>query len=480
MTYKFETEPYDHQREIFNDSWAVKNYALFLEMGTGKTKLAVDTAGALYEAGQIDTVLVIAPKGVYANWTQKEIPIHLPERIKRSVLQWQPNFTKKYVKEIRKLATIHTALHWLVMNVEAMSTKKGAAAAHKYLSMNPHNLVIVDESTTVKNRKAQRTKNIVKAGELAKYRRILTGSPITKNPMDLYSQCAFLDDSLLGFKSYYAYQNRYAVVRSRSLGSRAFQEIVGYRRLDELHDKLDRFSARVLKEDCLDLPDKIYQSREVTLTKEQTTAYKQMQELALAQLATGDLSTTASVLTQIMRLQEICCGHLRTDDGDIQALPSKRMDEMLDVIDEMLGKVIIWATWVYDIEKIVETLRERYGPQSAEGFYGATPQDARQDIVDRFQDPDSDLRFFVGNPKTGGYGLTLPAATNMIYYNNGYDLETRIQSEDRAHRIGQEHHVLYVDLISPGTVDEKILKALRGKIDLAQEVLGEDPRNWIL
>jgi len=480
MTYKFETEPYDHQREIFNDSWAVKNYALFLEMGTGKTKLAVDTAGALYEAGQIDTVLVIAPKGVYANWTQKEIPIHLPERIERSVLQWQPNFTKKYVKEIRKLATIHTALHWLVMNVEAMSTKKGAAAAHKYLSMNPHNLVIVDESTTVKNRKAQRTKNIVKAGELAKYRRILTGSPITKNPMDLYSQCAFLDDSLLGFKSYYAYQNRYAVVRSRSLGSRAFQEIVGYRRLDELHDKLDRFSARVLKEDCLDLPDKIYQSREVTLTKEQTTAYKQMQELALAQLATGELSTTASVLTQIMRLQEICCGHLRTDDGDIQPLPSKRMDEMLNVIDEMLGKVIIWATWVYDIEKIVETLRERYGPESAEGFYGATPQDARQDIVERFQDPDSDLRFFVGNPKTGGYGLTLTAATNMIYYNNGYDLETRIQSEDRAHRIGQEHHVLYVDLISPGTVDEKILKALRGKIDLAQEVLGEDPRNWIL
>ena len=480
MTYKFETEPYDHQREIFNDSWAVKNYALFLEMGTGKTKLAVDTAGALYEAGQIDTVLVIAPKGVYANWTQKEIPTHLPERIKRSVLQWQPNFTKKYVKEIRKLATIHTALHWLVMNVEAMSTKKGAAAAHKYLSMNPHNLVIVDESTTVKNRKAQRTKNIVKAGELAKYRRILTGSPITKNPMDLYSQCAFLDDSLLGFKSYYAYQNRYAVVRSRSLGSRAFQEIGGYRRLDELHDKLDRFSARVLKEDCLDLPDKIYQSREVTLTKEQTTAYQQMQELALAQLATGELSTTASVLTQIMRVQEICCGHLRTDDGDIQPLPSKRMDEMLDVIDEMLGKVIIWATWVYDIEKIVETLRERYGPESAEGFYGATPQDARQDIVDRFQDPDSDLRFFVGNPKTGGYGLTLTAATNMIYYNNGYDLETRIQSEDRAHRIGQEHHVLYVDLISPGTVDEKILKALRGKIDLAQEVLGEDPRNWIL
>ena len=478
--YDFKTEPYAHQREIFEKSWGATNYALFLEMGTGKSKLAIDTVAALHEAGQIDTVLIIAPKGVYANWTQKEIPLHLPCRIERSILQWQPNFTEKFKTAIRALAEKHTDLHFLVMNVEAMSTKKGAAAAHKYLKMNPNNMVIVDESTTVKNRKAARTRNIIKAGELAKYRRILTGSPITKNPMDLFSQCAFLDLDLLGFHSYYAYQNRYAVVRSRTMGHRAFQEIVGYRRLDELHDKLDRFSSRVLKEDCLDLPDKIYESRQVSLTREQTTAYKQMQELALAQLATGELSTTASVLTQIMRLQEICCGHLRTDDGEIQELPNNRLDEMIDVIDEMLGKVIIWSTWVYDREKIVNTLQERYGPCSAEGFYGATPQDARQSIVDRFQDPDSDLRFFVGNPKTGGYGLTLTTATNVIYFNNGYDLETRIQSEDRAHRIGQEHHVLYVDLISPGTVDEKILKALRGKLNLAQEVLGEDPRDWIL
>ena len=181
-----------------------------------------------------------------------------------------------------------------------------------------------------------------------------------------------------------------------------------------------------------------------------------------------------------MRLQEICCGHLKTDDGEIQEIPNKRLDELLSTIDEMSGKVIIWATWVYDLERIVNKLKERYGEDSAEAFYGATPQDKRQEIVKNFQDKENPLRFFVGNPKTGGYGLTLTAATNVIYWNNGYDLETRIQSEDRAHRIGQKNHVTYVDLVSPDTVDEKILAALKGKIDIAQEVLGEQSREWLI
>ena len=216
------------------------------------------------------------------------------------------------------------------------------------------------------------------------------------------------------------------------------------------------------------------------LSKEQLSAYAQMKKLALARLEKGELSSTTSILTQIMRLQEICCGHLKTDSGEIEDIPNKRMDEMLATIDEMTGKVIIWASWVYDIRRIVKKLNEQYGAGCAEAFYGATPQENRQEIVERFQDPDSGLRFFVGNPKTGGYGLTLTAATNVIYWNNSYDLEVRIQSEDRAHRIGQDHHVLYVDLVSPGTVDEKILRALKDKIDIAQTVLGEEGRQWLL
>jgi|TARA_R110001583_G_scaffold108607_3_gene257339 SNF2 family DNA or RNA helicase len=479
--YVYKTEPYKHQKEIFENSWKARQYALFLEMGTGKTKIAIDSLAALYEAKSINTVLVVAPKGVYANWVDKEIPQHLPDRINYKIVQWQPNITKKFREALTELADPkHTDLHILAMNVEALSTIKGASSAFKFLKMNPNNLFIMDESTAIKNRKALRTKNALKAAGLAKYKRILTGSPITKNPMDLFSQCNFLSVKLLNFKSFFAYQARYAVVRRRMMGARSFQEITGYQRLDELHDKLGKFSARVLKEDCLDLPDKIYTSRRVPLTKEQLTAYVQMKKLALARLEKGELSTTASVLTQIMRLQEICCGHLKMDDGTIQEIPNKRLDELFNTIDEMSGKVIIWATWVYDLARIVEKLQERYGRDSAEAFYGATPQDKRQEIVKNFQKKEHPLRFFVGNPKTGGYGLTLTAATNVIYWNNSYDLETRIQSEDRAHRIGQDNHVLYVDLISPNTVDEKILKALKSKISIAQEVLGEEGRDWLI
>ena len=479
--YVYKTEPYKHQKEIFEKSWKARHFALFLEMGTGKTKIAIDSLAALYEAKSINTVLIVAPKGVYANWVDKEIPQHLPDRINYKIVQWQPNITKKFREALTELADPkHTDLHILAMNVESFSTIKGASSAFKFLKMNPRNLFIMDESTAIKNRKAMRTKNALKAAGLAKYKRILTGSPITKNPMDLFSQCSFLDPKLLNFKSFFAYQARYAIVRRRAMGVHSFQEITGYQRLDELHDKLEKFSARVLKEDCLDLPDKIYTSRRVPLTKEQLTAYVQMKKLALTRLEKGELSTTASVLTQIMRLQEICCGHLKMDDGTIQDLPNKRLDELFNTIDEMSGKVIIWATWVYDLERIVEMLRQRYGTDSAEAFYGATPQDQRQAIVRNFQKKEHPLRFFVGNPKTGGYGLTLTAATNVIYWNNSYDLETRIQSEDRAHRIGQDRHVLYVDLISPNTVDEKILKALKSKISIAQEVLGEEGRDWLI
>jgi len=264
------------------------------------------------------------------------------------------------------------------------------------------------------------------------------------------------------------------------MGNRSFNHIVGYRRLDELNEKLNRFSVRVLKEDCLDLPEKIYMQRDVALTREQMEAYKQMSDYALAMLKGGKLSTTQSVLTQILRLQEICCGHLRVDDGQIRPLDNNRMTEMQNVISEMNGKVIIWASYVYDIRAIEDTLKKEHGDDSVVTFYGSTPSADRDDIVSQFQDPDSPVRFFVANPKTGGYGLTLTAATNMIYYNNSYDLEIRLQSEDRAHRIGQTKHVLYVDLVARGTVDERILQALRNKISIASQILGEDAGSWLL
>ena len=363
--YKFRTEPFEHQQKALDDSWSADYYALFMEMGTGKSKVAIDTIGMLYQARKISAALIVAPKGVYDNWVQGEIPAHLPDEIKRMVVRWTPSNTKKFQQEMKDLVYgPFDGIKIFVMNIEALSTPRGTKAAYAFLCRNPNNMMIVDESTTIKNRKATRTKNVMMLAKDAKYRRILTGSPVTKSPMDLFSQCAFLSPSALNFKSYYSFQNRYAVVQKRTMGPRAFQEIVAYRRLDELNEKLNRFSNRILKEECLDLPAKMYIRRDVPLTAEQDKAYVQMKKLALAKLDNGELATTASVLTQIMRLQQICCGHIQSDDGELVTLASNRYKELIDVTEELQGKAIIWATYTHDIQQIASALRDRFGPDA--------------------------------------------------------------------------------------------------------------------
>ena len=474
----FKTQPYAHQKEAFDASADKDNYALLMDMGTGKSKVDIDTTGYNFEKGKIDFALMVAPKAVVANLAN-EIETHLPERIARQVVIWKPSLTKTKRDELRELSKKDPkTLKFLLMNVEAFSSKKGVDVA-EYFVKNFDVFMTVDESTTIKNRKAKRTKALCKIGEQCVMRRILTGSPVTRSPMDLYSQMDFLNPRILGFKSYYAFQGRYAVVQRRTMGAHSFNHIVGFRRLDELTEKLQEHSYRVRKEDCLDLPDKVYVKREVELTKEQTSAYTQMKHLALARLGNGELATTQNVLTQIMRLQQICCGHLTDDDGTIHEVKSNRLSSLLDICDEIQGKAIIWATWSMDIRSITEALRDRFSVLSASPLHGETPDSERQQIVESFQDRQSELRFIVGHPRTGGFGLTLTAATTVIYYSNSYDLELRLQSEDRAHRIGQTNKVTYIDLISPKTIDEKIVSALRGKIKIADQILGEDVRDWL-
>ena len=316
--YKFKTKPFKHQDKVFKQSWDRQNFALFMEMGTGKTKIAIDTIGCLYLYGKINMAFIVAPKGVYDNWVFNEIPQHLPDTIDSKVLRWQPNITQTYKKEFLEFTKATGLLKLFVMNIEAFSTSKGAETASWLLKKHPKSMMIVDESTTIKNRKAMRTKNVIKTGELALYKRILTGSPVTKSPMDLFSQASFLSESLLGFNSYYAFQGRYAVIKRRTMGHRSFQEIAGYQRLDELNEKIEKFSSRVLKKDCLDLPEKVYVKRDVPLTEEQTKHYAEMKKMALTLFEDGKLATTASVLTQIMRLQQICCGFIRDDDETIR------------------------------------------------------------------------------------------------------------------------------------------------------------------
>ena len=477
IEFVFKTHPYDHQRAAFDASAERVNFALLMDMGTGKTKVDIDSMGHCFEKGLIDFAIIVAPKGVIRNWIP-EITAHLPERIEREIVLWRPSLSKAHRKELMDLHESTGKLKFLLMNIEAFSTKKGVDVAEFFVNKFKV-FMTVDESTTIKNRQAKRTKAICDVGRGATMRRILTGSPVTKSPMDLYSQMGFLSPKILGFKSYYAFQSRYAVVQRRSMGAHSFNQILGFQRLDELTETLDGHSFRIRKEDCLDLPDKVYMRREVELTQEQSEAYVQMKNLALARLDSGDLATTQNVLTQIMRLQQICLGSLTDDDGTVHSLKSNRQTELLDICDEIQGKAIIWATWTRDIRSIAEALRDRFSVQAVATLHGETPDSDRQQIVETFQDRQSELRFIVGHPKTGGYGLTLTAATTVIYYSNSYDLELRLQSEDRAHRIGQENKVTYIDLISPKTIDEKIVDALRDKIKIADLVLGDDAREWL-
>ena len=477
MNYKFKTKPYAHQLTALEKSWDKTEYGYFMEMGTGKSKVLVDNMAMLYDKGKINGAVIVAPKGVYRNWFSQEIPNHLASHIQPKMVLWTALTSKTKDKEYQTLFETGHDLHILIINVEALSTKKGLDFAAKFMRCHK-TMLAIDESTTIKNPSAKRTKSILSLGKEATYRRILTGSPVTKSPLDLYTQCGFLNSYLLGYDSFYAFRNRYANMIDRNFGGRRVQLIGSYKRLDELADKLKGFSYRVLKDDCLDLPDKVYIRREVDLTDEQSKAYATMKSAALA-LLKGKMATAPHVLTQMMRLHQITCGHLRNDDGTITEIKNNRLKELIGLLEEVEGKVIIWANYIYDIENLVKVIGDEFGEDSIVQYYGAIPAEQRQQNIEKFQDPNSKARFFIGNPQTGGYGITLTCANTVVYYSNGYDLEKRLQSEDRAHRIGQSKSVTYVDFIAPKTVDEKIVKALRSKMNIANTIMDEDWREWI-
>ena len=476
--YPFKNTPFLHQAAYLQRFYKHAQVALFAEMGTGKSFMLINNATMLYDKGEINAMLIVAPKGVYRNWYSSEIPKHMPEHISYKMACWNASPRKAEKQEMEDMLASVDDLRILIMNVEAFSTEKGQQFAKMFLRIT-ESFMAIDESTTIKNHTAKRTKAIVKIGKEAMFRRIATGSPVTKSPLDLYSQCDFLGEECLNHTSFYTFQARYAVLVERKMPTHTFKQVVGYRHLDELKDKLDRFAFRVTKDECLDLPDKIYLRRDVELTDDQKKAYEQMKLMALSVLSEGLVSTT-NALTQLLRLHQIVCGYVKLDDGQEIALPNNRLPELMDLLAESSGKVIIWANYRKNIEDIKLAIQKEYGMTSVATYYGDTKTEDRQKIVEEFSDPKSELRFFVGNPTTGGYGLTLVSSHTVVYYSNSFDLEKRLQSEDRAHRIGQTEKVTYIDLIAPKTVDEHIVKALRNKIDIASAVLGEQLKGWLV
>lgn len=475
-------EPFQHQIKALELAKAKSKFAYFCEMGSGKTKMMIDDAAIMYNNGHITGLLVIAPKAVYSNWTNKEIPEHMSPTVPYALNQWVSSgskfLTTRTEEFVKKKYPDKLAI--FITNIEAINFPNCMTKVLQFIETHKGNVMIVlDESTVIKNHEAKRTKKAIKLAEKCKIKRIATGSPVTNSPLDLYSQCAFLGKDCLGYGSYYAFRGTYAVMRSMEVGGgRVIQIVEGFKNLEDLAGRLEKFSYRVQKKECMDLPDKIYQTRDVPLTVEQIKLYKEMGTEALATFNGIEMSANI-VLTKLLRLHQIICGSFKDDTGKTHIIPNNRIKVLEDLLDECQGKVIIFANYLANIEEINNLIRGKYGNESIVNYYGAISLLERDNAIKTFQDPRSPVRFFVGNTQTAGKGITLTEASNVIYYSNDYSLENRLQSEDRAHRAGQKNNVTYTDLVSAGTVDFKILQALTSKLDIASEIMKDGVSNWI-
>ena len=472
--YPYKTKPYEHQKNALNESAEKIQWAYFMEMGTGKTKVTIDNLAYLFFKRKVTAALIIAPKSVYLNW-ENEIETHMPDVLKYKIFKWNINKTKNYYD----LQTFKDLKIFLI-NVEALSTKRGFEACVEYLKTNKLNFVTVDESTTIKNRSAKRTKNILALQKLSLIRRILTGSPVTKSPLDLYTQCQFLSPELLGFNSYLAFRNRYAEMTDIPVGSGRYISVPKYyKRIEELEMKLKQFATRIRKDECLDLKPKVRQKRFIELDGDGKKIYEKLRTTALAIVEDSTISFS-NKLTEIIKLHQVCNGFTKNDDGEIITLHKSKLNALDEILEETDGKVIIWANYIYNITEIIQFLEKKYGKESVVSIYGAVDVQTRKKAVSRIQE-DSKTRFLVGNPTTGGFGLTLTAVNTVIYFSNNYNLEVRKQSEDRAHRMGQKGTVVYIDIVARNTLDEAIMKSLTSKGQIAAKTLGEeDLRDWLL
>lgn len=472
------TTPMSQQLRAFSLSKDRVAFAYLMEQGTGKTAVFIHDACYAFLNGKVEAALVVCPNGVKDNWPE-EVEKHAPEYTRHACFVWEAGL-KKGDWERMKAARADGQLVWLVMNVEAFSSQKGVEAAELFLATF-HTQMGVDESSRIKNHGAKRTKAISKAGRMARRRRILTGTPITQSPLDAYPQFEFLDPAILGFGSFYSFRNYFAL-----MGGFNGKEVVGYANLPELKAKIDPHSYRVLQSECMNLPAVTYTKVSVDLDPEQRKVYDGLKKEMIAEVGGGTVSVTM-VLTQMLRLQQVAGGFVALDpdeDGNPQrTVPTPgrnpKLDALMEYVGENPGKTIVWSRFRAEIAIIAAALRAEYGAESVVEFHGGVSSADRTAARHAFQDPDSKVRFFVGQQETGGIGITLTQARHMVFFSNTFKLEDRLQAVKRAERYGMAGTLIVVDLVARKTIDQQVHKALRAKKDLADLITGDDWREWL-
>jgi len=446
-------------------------------------------AERLYGAGKIDAMFIVAPNGVHTNWVLREIPTHL--EVPHVAAAYSSGGGKKAQQRIERLFRPREPgepppMRILSMNIDAVNTKDGFALAQRFLNAT-RAAFIVDESSVIKNPDALRTKQLLRLRTAAVVRRIGDGTPLTKAPLDVFSQMEFLEEGLLGTTSHRAFTAEYADLHSnddrlmRNMISKnpraAYAQVVRrnpdgtprWRNLDKLQRLLAPHSFRVLKKECLDLPEKIYEDVFFELTPKQRAAYDTLEKHLRIELD-GEVNVVVK-LAAMVKLQQITSGFVNVN-GEVRLLPPEdnpRMKVLLSTLERVHGKVIVWARFVEEIQQIAAALTA--AGRRVVTYYGETSKADREAAIDALQHGDAEI--FVGNPQAAGVGLTLTAAETTVYYSNDFNLRTRLQSEDRNHRIGTKNAIVYIDLVAVDTQDAAIARSLQRKEDLARVVLGD-------
>jgi len=476
-SFPFKWQPKDYQLKLFTHARRMTNIALSpVALGTGKSKMTIDIAADKFLRDEIDILIVIAPNGVHRQWINTAIPTHLPECVKWVGAVWRP--TRKTPKEVMEAPRGVRRLRVLTFNVESLSAEGGKAAKElRKLMATGRAMLVMDESSRIKNPRAQRTKAIVKLRALAAVRVILTGTPVTKGMEDFYTQYEFLDPAIIGMTNYYAFRNRYCVMMPayRGAGVGAVK-ITGYKNQEELIRKIAPVSFMIGPE-VLGLREPRYERFEVEPTAEQTQIYRMLKEMLIEDLRDKKIVTPANAAVRILRMQQVLCGRYyeRVEvEGEEEVyaqepriIPSNRPDALLSLLEQHDGQAVIWARFKEDIDDIV----------AAAGTVGrVTIYDGRTDDRDREIAVESfkrgEIDYFVANPAAGGTGVDgLQVCQNAFYYSNSYNAEHRWQSEGRTYRLGQQGSPLYVDLVVPNSVDTMILDNLKAKRDLGKAIM---------
>ena len=486
MDYPHRITPFEHQKNHLEQHWNTRNWALLWEQGTAKTKPIIDTAVCLHKVNKINSVIVVAPSGVERNWARDEIPKHLPHIMEDEWLVQVFQTSKKLTKK-HKIA-METLFDWrglsvLCISYDAIMTKEGKALTDRLLNRRDC-LMVLDEAHNIKSPGAKRTIHLLAKGKRAKYRRILTGTPVAQGPFDLYSQIKFTDQWFWknkGIHTFAEYKQKFGRWFTRGQCQQlhgydpGYDKLLEYTNTNELAEWLTEISDRVEKDTVLDLPPKLYQKRYFEMTKEQRVLYNTLRDEMMVEI--GDHLITAELpIVRLLRHQQIACNYIPVgDDEPVHLISEKnpRLKLMEQIRDEINHPCIVWARFRHDVDQLMDLLGG-----DAVRYDGTVDDDQAERNKKAFQS--GDAKWFVGTQAKGGPGLTLTQAKTMVYYSNSFKLVDRLQSEDRAHRAGMdEHPVNYIDLVASDTVDEKIIENLRNKKNIATEIQGDNWKEWI-